>query len=251
MPNENDAFTLGKNSAKLINASPTSPAKIFNGFGGTLYYKTAPSVSTSDTAVTVGNSVTVEQIVWIISASQSKVSVEHQTVSTPSGGNASPSAVPGFYTWQPVAATSGTDTTPAEKKLFVSSIFLPVNKTIKGIGYLVGSVGGTNKVVAGLFSPTGVLLAHSSETTEGATVGTAAEIQELDLTATYKATGPGVYFIGITMNGNTARLRTIPKNTAGANLFSSEVTLAAKNVLANITAPSAIAADKGPIAWVY
>jgi hypothetical protein len=251
MPNENDNFTVGKTTARLINASPTAPAKIFNGFGGTLYYKTTPAVTTSDTAITVGNSATVEQVVWVISASQSKISVEHQTVDTPSGGQVSASAAPGFYTWQPVAATSGTDTTPAEKKLFVASIFLPVNKTIKGIGYLVGSVGGTNKVVAGLFSSTGVLLANSSQATEGATVGTAAEIQELDLTSAYKATGPGVYFIGITMNGNTARLRTIPKNTAGANVFSKEITITTKNTLANITAPSAIEADKGPIAWVY
>jgi hypothetical protein len=246
-----DSFLVGKSKATLINASPTSPAKISNGHGGKLFYKTTAAVSVSDTEVAVGSSVTVEQIVWVISESQSKITVEHQAVSNPAGGNASPTAIPGFYTWQPTAATSGTDTTPAEKKLFVSSLFLPVNKTVKGIGYLVGSVGGTNKVVAGLFNSAGELLAHSSETTEGATVGTAAEIQELDLTATYKATGPGLYFVGITMNGNTARLRSIPKNTAGANVFTSEATLTTKNVLAKITAPTSFTADKGPVAWVY
>lgn len=271
-----DTFKVGKITAKLINASPTDQRRIVNGSGGKIFYKTASNVSTSDTEVAVGSSVTVEQVVWIISETSSRVLVEHligdtaqdvtaadELVSkgtlkvtgatTLTGGIATATTAPGFYAggWNPVAATSGTDTTPAEKKLFVTSIFLPVNKKIKGIGYLVGSVGGTNKVVAGLFSAAGEILAHSSETTEGATVGTAAEIQELNLTAEYSAVGPAVYFIGVTMNGNTARLRTIPKNTAGANILSEEITIAAKNVLAKITAPTAFTADKGPVAWVY
>jgi len=161
-------------------------------------------------------------------------------------------AVPGYFAggWSPPTATTGTDTTPAEKKLFVVSCFIPTYKVINGIGYLVGSVGGTNKVVAGLFSSTGAILAESSPTTEGTLVGTAAEIQELPLVTPYLAVGPTVVYIGITMNGNTARLRTIPVNTAGSNIFSSEVTLAAKNVLNAITVPTTNAA-KGPISWVY
>jgi len=276
MPLEStDSFKVGKVTAKLINASPTDQRRIVNGSGGKLFYKTASDVSKSDTEVAVGSSVTVEQVVWIISETSSRVLVEHLvgeqsqditasdelvskgtlkvTGATTLTGGIATTGTPGFYAggWNPVAATSGTDTTPAEKKLFVTSIFLPVNKKIKGIGYLVGSVGGTNKVVAGLFSSTGEILAHSSETTEGATVGTAAEIQELNLTAEYSAVGPGVYFLGITMNGNTARLRTIPKNTAGANIMSEEISIAAKNVLAKITAPTAFTADKGPVCWVY
>lgn len=160
---------------------------------------------------------------------------------------------PGFYAgnWVPNTATSGTDTTPAEKKLFVTSVFVPTYKVIKGIGFLVGSVGGTNKAVAGLFSSTGAVLAKSSETTEGTVVGTAAEIQELTLSTEYAANGPGLYYVGITMNGNTARLRTIPVNTAGSNVYTTEATLATKNVLAAITAPTTFTGDKGPVAWVF
>lgn len=271
-----DTFVQGKITPRLINASPTSQAKIVNGSGSKLFYKTASDVDTEDTEIAVGASATVEQVVWIISAGRSNVLLEHPTglaiedvtigddlvvkdtlkvtgATTPTGGLVTATAAPGFYAggWHPVAATSGTDTTPAEKKLFVTSIFLPVNKTIKGIGYLVGSVGGTNKVVAGLWDAKGELLAHSSETTEGATVGTAAEIQELALTAEYKAVGPAVYFVGVTMNGNTARLRTIPKNTAGSNVLSEEISITTKNTLAKITAPTAFTADKGPVAWVY
>lgn len=161
-------------------------------------------------------------------------------------------AAPGYFAgnWSPATATTGTDTTPAEKKLFVTSLFLPATKTIKGIGYLVGSVGGTNKAVAGLFSATGAVLGASSEATEGTLVGTAAEIQELNLVSETVTLGPGLYFVGITMNGNTARLRTIPTNTAGSNIFTGELTLAAKNVLEKITVPTSFTGNKGPISWI-
>lgn len=261
-----ETFMVGKTNPIIIGATPEAQKRVLNTAGGKLFYKATSDVKTSDTEVAVASSVTTESTIFLISETESRIIVENlegivaQDVTvkdmltvTGTTTTATPTAVPGFYAgqWNPAAATSGTDTTPAEKKLFVTSIFVPVNKTIKGIGYLVGSVGGTNKVVAGLFSATGEILAHSSETTEGATVGTAAEMQALDLTAEYKATGPAVYFIGITMNGNTARLRTIPKNTAGANIFSEEISITAKNVLAKITAPTAFTADKGPISWIY
>lgn len=181
---------------------------------------------------------------------------EKEDISQPwtfNAGITPPTAVPGFFAgpWNPTAATSGTDTTPAEKKLFLAGLWLPVNKTIKGIGFLVGSVGGTNKAVVGLFDASGQLLAKSTETSEGTTVGTAAEVQELDFTSTYDAVGPGYYFLGVTMNGNTARLRTVPKNVGGSNMRGGEVTLAAKNVLAAITPPTSFTPDKAPVCYVY
>jgi hypothetical protein len=77
-----DTFNVGKTTAKLINASPTSQAKIFNGSGGKLFYKTSSDVDTEDTEVAVGSSATVEQVVWIISESTSKVLVEHVSGTT-------------------------------------------------------------------------------------------------------------------------------------------------------------------------
>lgn len=160
---------------------------------------------------------------------------------------------PGFFAggWNPNTATSGTDTTPAEKKLFVTSVWIPSFKICKGIGYLVGSVGGTNKAVAGLFNSAGLVVAKTSETTEGTLVGTAAEIQEIAFTSEYAAAAPGLYYIGITMNGNTARLRSIPTNTAGSNIFTTEASLTTKNVLETITPPTTFTGNKGPVAWVY
>lgn len=237
-----DFFAVGKTSAVFVGADPTNPKRITNSYGGKLYYANASTVSTSSTELAVGSSKLAQENLWIISETESKV-----TVSAPAVSNA-----PGFYggNWTPVAATSGTDTTPAEKKLWLISVFLPVAKTITGIGYLVGSVGGTNKAIAGLFNADGTKIANSSETTEGTTVGTAAEMQELAFTAPFTVPA-GLYYIGVTMNGNTARLRTLPKNTAGSNVYAGEVTLATKNVLANVTPPVTFTADKGPVSWVY
>jgi len=257
-----DSFTQGKQTARLINAAPNAKAKIINGAGDKLFYKTAADVDTGDTEVAVGSSATVEQVVWIVSEGRSQVLVEHPLsivagsstvtgVTTATGGIAS-TGLSGLYTWQPATAETGTDTAFAEKKLFTAGVFLPANKTLTGIGYLLGAGGGTNKVIAALFDSTGTKVANSSETTEGTVAGTEKTVQELAFTSTYAAKGPALYFIGITANGATAKLRTIPANTAGKNIFTKEISLSEKNVVpASITAPTAFEAAKGPIAFCY
>lgn len=282
-----DSFTQGKTVPRLINASPTSQAKIINGAGGKLFYKTSSDVDTEDTEIAVGASATVEAVNWIISESRSQVLIERPVgssvqdltvaddvtisdtlkvkgastlestlgvtgVTTPTGGVA---AIAGttFGTWAgnyvPASKSAGTDVAFAEKKLFVSSLFLPANKKVKGIGLLLGTEGGTNKLVAGLFNSKGEPLAKTSETTEGTVAGTKETIQEIDLTAEYEAVGPAVYFIGITGNGTTAKMRTIA--IGGKNVLTGEVELAEKNKLAKFTAPTSFTADKGPVAFLY
>lgn len=164
------------------------------------------------------------------------------------GGITPATAMPGISNWQPVAATSGTDTTPANGTQFVASIFVPYNKTITNINYLIGSVGGTDKVYGVLYDSTGAVLANTSLTASGATVGTAANIQTLALTATYAATGPNLFYIGISMNGNTARLRTIPAHTQ-SGLWGNSVSQTHGTVAA-ITPMTAFTADKAPVVFL-
>lgn len=168
---------------------------------------------------------------------------------TLTGGIAQATAPHGFANWQPVAATSGTDTTPADGTQFVTSIFVPVNKTLAGVAYLIGSVGGTDKVYAALYDASGALLANSSVSGGGATVGTAANVQTLAFTSTYAAKGPAMYYVGISMNGNTARLRSVPAHTQ-AGLFAGSVSQTHGTVAA-ITAPTTFTADKAPVCYVY
>lgn len=169
--------------------------------------------------------------------------------STLTGGIAQATAPHGFSNWQPVAATSGTDTTPADGTQFVTSIFVPVNKTLTGVGYLIGSVGGTDKVYAVLYDADGAVLANSSLTSGGATVGTAANVQTLAFTSTYAAKGPRMYYVGISMNGNTARLRTVPAHTQ-SGLFAGSVSQTHGTVAA-ITEPTTFTADKAPVVFAY
>lgn len=168
---------------------------------------------------------------------------------TVTGGIIPATAPTGICNWQPSVATSGTDTTPASGTQFVTSIYLPFNMTITNISYLIGSVGGTDKVYAVLYSSAGAVLANTDITVSGTnvTVGTAANIQTIPLTATYAAT-TGRYFIGISMNGNTARLRTIPAHTQ-VGVLAGQVAQVHGTVAA-ITVPSTFTADKGPVVFV-
>lgn len=249
--NYSDFFNVGKVTAVLINADPSNQKRITNTVGGKLHYKTTSAVSTSDSGLEPGEGLTIVQTTWIISASESKVLIDNFAGAASTIASASGPTGVWAGTYAPVAATTGTDVAFAEKKLFLSSVYLPANKTITGIGVLLGGEGGTNKLVAGLFNSSGAVVARSSETTEGTTAGTKETVQELAFTSAYTASGPATYFIGITGNGTTAKFRTIPSNTAGKNVFAGEVELAAKNVLASVTVPSTFTGGKGPVAFVY
>lgn len=167
-------------------------------------------------------------------------------------GGIVPLAAPvGVYNWQPIAATSGTDTTPADGTQFVTSIWLPADMTITNVNYLIGSVGGTNKVYAVIYSSAGAVLANTSLTGGGATVGTAANIQTLALTATLAAKGPTRLFIGVSINGNTARLRTVPAFCQAGQLAGSvSQTHGTTPTVAAITAPTTFTADKAPVVFL-
>lgn len=155
----------------------------------------------------------------------------------------------GFANWQPIAATSGTDTTPASGTQFVTSIYIPVSMTITGVTYLIGSVGGTDRAYAVLYSSSGAALANSTLTSGGTTVGTAANVQALAFTSAYSAKGPGLYYVGISMNGTTARLRTVPAHCQ-AGIWGNTVSQSHGTVGA-ITPMTTFTADKAPVCFVY
>lgn len=169
--------------------------------------------------------------------------------STLTGGIAQATAPHGFANWQPIAATSGTDTAPADGTQFITSIFVPVNKTITGVSWLVGSVGGSDKCYVVLYDADGAVLANSSLTTDGTTVGTAAQIMALPFTATYAAKGPRLYYVGLSIKGTTARLRTVPAYCQ-AGLYAGSVAQTHGTVAA-ITEPVTFTADKAPVCFLY
>lgn len=279
-----DTFSVGT-TAKRIDAAADNQKKI-SAASAAIFWKNKSDVGTGDTEVAAGGNVVTEETIWIISKVESVVFVEyleaptHQDLTvtddlvvtddltvkglakvtetlgvtgatTVTGGVVSSGAVTGAWAggFVPTAAADGTDTAVAEKKLFLASIFLPANKTLTGIGFMVGSVGAKGKVVLGLFNAAGEVLAKSTETTEGTTTGAAAAFQEVDFTATYAATGPRLYYIGVTGNNAEDKLRTIA--VGGKTIYAGEVELAAKQVLAKVTAPTTFTASKGPVGYLF
>src|SRR5262245_56520076 len=104
----------------------------------------------------------------------------------------------------PPTLTTGTDTTPVAGTVYFGYLYVPHRKTIKRIGYLIGSVGGTDKAIVALYNAAGKVIANSA--LAGTTVGTAANIQEIDLTTPFEAEGPGYYLVSVSVNGTTCRL---------------------------------------------
>jgi hypothetical protein len=224
-----------------VGATPKLLKKVTNAAGGKLFYKVSSDVSTSSTEVAVGSSVTFEATNFLISETESKVIVENlEAVQAPGG---KPWNV---RTWQPVAATSGTDTACTNGTAYVGAVFVPKNSTIAGVSYLIGSVGGTNKVVASLHSNTGALLANSA--VAGATVGTAETVQNVEFIAPYEVKGPMTYFIGLTFNGATAKFRSIPAQTQAGEIGNGVTQTF--GTPASFTAPTSFTADKIPVAFL-
>lgn len=150
-------------------------------------------------------------------------------------------------TWQPIAATSGTDTACSNGTAYCGSIQVPGNMTITGVGFMVGSVGGTDSVVVSLHDSAGVLLANSL--LAGTTVGTAAQAQQVAFTATYAAVGPATYYIAVTFNGTTAKFRSVPAHCQGGVMGNGVAQTF--GTAATFTAPTTFTADKVPVAWIY
>lgn len=146
------------------------------------------------------------------------------------------------------SATGGTDTACDNGSIWAASVFVPANCTLTGVQYLVGSVGGTDKVIVGLYNNAGTLVANSA--LAGATVGTAAQIQQVAFTGTYSAVGPARYFVAVQFNGATAKLRTIPAYIGlGTTRIKQAGTFGTMAALSPV--PSANVADVGAIASTY
>lgn len=145
-------------------------------------------------------------------------------------------------------ATTGTDTTPVVGTQYVTSLFVPENFTITNVNWLIGSVGGTDRVYAVVYSSTGAVLGNSTLAANGTVVGTAANIQTLALTTPVVVNGPQRIFIGISINGTTARIRTAPAHTQ-SGILGGTVSQTHATVVA-ITAPATFTANTAPFVFV-
>jgi hypothetical protein len=164
---------------------------------------------------------------------------------------------PAGGTWQPAAATSGTDTACTNGTVYVGRVRVDAPCRVTGIQNLVGSVGGTDKVIVTLYNESGALLRASAAA--GATVGTAANAQQVAFAlnaagaaATTIDLEPGYYWIGLTFNGTTAKFRSVPAHCqVGTNVLGNGLTQTFGTIATSITPPTTFTADKVPVASLY
>lgn len=142
-------------------------------------------------------------------------------------------------------ATTGTDTACSNGTSYFVELNIPYNRTITGLGYQVGSVGGTDKVIAVLYNSAGAVVANSA--LAGATVGTAAQIQAVEFLTPYAAVS-GRYFASVTFNGTTAKFRTYP---IPGSLFIAGSEAETFGTVTAITPGTTFTADKGPLCFAY
>lgn len=167
---------------------------------------------------------------------------------TPTGGivGTSPIRIPNIPIGAVAYASLGTSTTPVAGTIYISEVFLPVNKTIAGIGILNGATVGTDAGIVGLYSAAGALLANSA--LAGATTSGTNAFQEFAFTTPYAAVGPNKYFIAYQVNGTTTRFRSIATNTY---LNTTKSTAGVFGTLGAQTPPTTTTADVGPIGYLY
>ncbi|HYF01276.1 MAG TPA: hypothetical protein VEJ18_20300 [Planctomycetota bacterium] len=145
--------------------------------------------------------------------------------------------------FQPAALNAGTDTTPVAGTVYYGSLYIPFRMLLTGAGYNIGSVGGTDSAIVSLYDTAGKLIASSA--LAGTLVGTANTMQEIAFTATAMVDGPGVYHVGVSVNGTTCRLRLgVANGSRGGSQVGAFGTLDAIT-----TVPVSNAA--APIAYVY
>lgn len=248
-----------------VNATDTGSIFTNNG-PDTVYYGVSPSIdsSTNDGSIASGSAATLygtQYLAHSATAGSALVTVASQypagtlpwtqmagsgAITVPSGGEAAISGRRRVSVATAASLTSGTDTTPTSGTVYYGEVFVPGNATYTGIGYLIGSVGGTDKAIVTLYNAVGTVVANSEKAT-GTTVGTTATFQEIAFVTAYAAVGPALYFISVSVNGNTCRLRTV----AAGSVISTGSATGVFGTLAAITPPTTFTADKAPIAYLY
>jgi hypothetical protein len=165
------------------------------------------------------------------------------------GGASAVGAFPWVWAagYVPVATTTGNNTTVGANTQYVGPVWVEANTTITGVAFLIGTTGGTDKAIVALYNNAGTLLANSSVSGSGTTVGTGSTLQSIAFSGTYAAIGPARYWVSVQYSGTTAKLQTVPLGTA----FCATGTNATATPAASFTVPTSFNANVCPVASLY
>lgn len=179
-----------------------------------------------------------------------KLNVVSSTVTTGTTSTAL-STFKNFAGYQPYDLVSGgTSVAPNSATMYLSQILVSHNAIVTGVKVLNGATVGTNRYIVALYNSLGVLAYNSTLASSGTLSAGANTYQAIPFTVSGSLVGPGVYWIGVSMNGSIDAFRAVPAAGQGAGLAGS-VTGQAFSVLPAVTVPTTFTADKGPIAFTY
>ena len=145
----------------------------------------------------------------------------------------------------------GTNTTDINGQVWVTSIYIPVTKTITKLGVLQGGTATTDSVVMAIYNSAGALIGNT------ALAGTALSGANTFLEAALANPSggsltltPGIYYLGVQGNGTAAgAIRTVA--TATFINVVSQVNAGVFGTLAAITPPTTFTAGQAPIMSVF
>jgi hypothetical protein len=145
-------------------------------------------------------------------------------------------------------ASFGNSSTMVAGSIYYSSIWIPTNVTLTGIGVLIGTTGTTDNWTTALYNAAGTVLANSA--LAGATVSTASTIQKFAFSpGTISVVGPALYYIAVQSNGTHATLATVAASTFTDVQTGS--TTGAFGTFTALTIAGTFTANVGPIGFAY
>jgi hypothetical protein len=222
-----------------IDASPEEVVKITNRSGGTLYYKSAETVSSAsnDGSIAEGSYASFTAPVYIVSASTTRYETRKDTFVSK-----------GMKRWSTVQASAGEtgeSTATVAGTVYYGEVKILADALLTGIEVQNGATAETDKLIAYLFDSAGKMVASSK--LEGTVSSGAKAYQALAFTSPYAAKA-GRYFIGIQGNGTTATLYTLKKGTTQVACGS---TTGEFGKTTSITAPTTFTEKVCPFATTY
>lgn len=145
-------------------------------------------------------------------------------------------------------ASAGTNTTDVNGQLWVTDIFIPVDRTITKIGFLQGGTATTDNFLVAIYDSGGNLLGNSN--LAGVVLSGANTFQEQTLLTAVQLYGPQQYFIVIQGNGTAAgAIQTIPTSTF-VDILGGSIAGTFGTTPATITVPTTFTAGKAPFVYV-
>lgn len=156
-------------------------------------------------------------------------------------------AVPNIPVGAVAYASLGTSAVHVAGSLYVTEIYVPRSMMVTGIAVLNGATAGTDNLIAALYDGAGRWLANS--TLAGTLASGANAFQVHALTTPFQMQNDGKYHVVVQANGTTTTTRRIAANTY---LNRASIIAGTFGTLpGQITVPTTITADAGPICYLY